>query len=131
MAGKDLKKLIASWIESSDRDFKTMSNMFKTKDYSWSLFVGHLVIEKLLKAYYIKTMLKTPPFSHNLQFIAASSGLELSETHLKILETVTAFNMHARYDNEKRIFYLKCNKEFTGKWIAEIKLFRTWIKERL
>lgn len=101
MSIKDTKKLVEHWIESSDRDYKTMNNMFKTKDYAWSLFVGHLVIEKLLKAYYVKSMLKTPPFSHNLQFIANSSGLDLSESQLKILETVTAFNMRARYDTEK------------------------------
>jgi HEPN domain-containing protein len=131
MSGKEKNRLVEFWIESSDRDFKAMNNMFKTKDYSWALFVGHLVIEKLLKAYFIKAMLGTPPFSHNLQFIASSSGLELSDRHLKILETITAFNMRARYDNEKRIFYLKCTKEFTEEWISEIKLFRVWIKEKL
>ena len=44
--------IIKYWIDSSDRDFKTMKNLFKEKDYHWALFIGHLVIEKLLKAYY-------------------------------------------------------------------------------
>jgi len=49
----DKEKLIRYWIESSDNDFKTMKDLFETKNYNWSLFMGHLVIEKLLKAQYI------------------------------------------------------------------------------
>ncbi|NQU88424.1 MAG: HEPN domain-containing protein, partial [Mariniphaga sp.] len=50
----DYEKSINHWIESSDRDFLTMTNLLKSKDYSWSLFLGHLVIEKLLKALVVK-----------------------------------------------------------------------------
>lgn len=46
----DFEKIISFWIKSSDNDFKTMKNLHKSKDYHWSLFIGHLVIEKLLKA---------------------------------------------------------------------------------
>lgn len=28
-------------------DYNTMLNLFKSKDYHWNLFVGHLVIEEL------------------------------------------------------------------------------------
>ena len=53
------------WMESGERDFKTMNNLYKSKDYSWSLFVGHLVIEKLLKACYIKHNHQHPLMIHN------------------------------------------------------------------
>ncbi|HHE38523.1 MAG TPA: HEPN domain-containing protein, partial [Candidatus Cloacimonetes bacterium] len=43
------EELVNFWIEGSDRDFKSMQNMFESKDYHWSLYVGHLVVEKLLK----------------------------------------------------------------------------------
>jgi HEPN domain-containing protein len=66
MSIKDTKRLVEHWVEFFNRDFKTMNNMIKAKDYSWALFVGHLVIEKLLKAYYVKMMLKTPPLYHTL-----------------------------------------------------------------
>lgn len=38
------------WIASSDHDFNAMVHLFEKGDYTWSLFIGHLVIEKLLKA---------------------------------------------------------------------------------
>ncbi|HPB84074.1 MAG TPA: HEPN domain-containing protein, partial [Spirochaetota bacterium] len=43
------EKLIEYWLNSSDRDYITMENLFKSTDYHWSLFIGHLVIEKLFK----------------------------------------------------------------------------------
>lgn len=45
---------IKYWLEISDDNFKSMLNMFNSKEYMWSLFVGHLVLEKLLKALYVK-----------------------------------------------------------------------------
>jgi HEPN domain-containing protein len=48
------EEVIHFWVESSDKDFQTMSHLYLSGDYMWSLFIGHLVIEKLLKAYYIR-----------------------------------------------------------------------------
>ncbi|MCG8603545.1 HEPN domain-containing protein, partial [bacterium] len=31
-----------------------MEHLFEKEDYHWALYIGHLVIEKLLKAYYVK-----------------------------------------------------------------------------
>ena len=49
----DKEDIISFWIESSDKDYRTMLHLFESGDYMWSLFVGHLVIEKLLKAFFI------------------------------------------------------------------------------
>jgi hypothetical protein len=56
MADKELntEKLIQYWIDSSDDDFETMVSMYNSKRFSWALFIGHLMIEKLLKAYFVK-----------------------------------------------------------------------------
>lgn len=43
-------KLILYWLDGSDDDYDTMIAMYKSKRYNWSLFIGHLMIEKLLKA---------------------------------------------------------------------------------
>jgi len=44
--GFDKEKIIGHWIESSDNDFNTMIDLYKTKHNNWALFMGHLVIEK-------------------------------------------------------------------------------------
>jgi len=48
------KKIIKYWVDTSDRDYKTMETLFNSSDYPWGLFVGHLVLEKLLKAIYVQ-----------------------------------------------------------------------------
>ena len=52
---------IKYWADSSDRDYKTMHHLYEKKDYNWALFLGHLVIEKLLKAYFVKNVNNKPP----------------------------------------------------------------------
>ena len=44
----DKEKIINHWVKNADDDYDTMIAMFDSKRYSWSLFLGHLVIEKLL-----------------------------------------------------------------------------------
>lgn len=121
-------KLIKYWIDSSDDDFKTMMTMYKTKHYNWSLFVGHLMIEKLLKAYYFQEKEVFPPFIHNLLRLAEKSNLELTNEQKKNFATVTAFNINTRYDDYKMSFQKKCTPEFTTHWINILKEMRLWIK---
>ena len=46
------------WINSSDEDYDAMQVMYKNKKNTLTLFLGHLVIEKLLKGLYAKKMKK-------------------------------------------------------------------------
>lgn len=125
----DKDKLIKYWSESSDEDFDTMITMYESKKFNWSLFVGHLVIEKLLKALYVKTNKDYPPFIHNLLRLAEKCDMELTEEQKIFLATVTAFNINARYDDYKMSFQQKCTPEFTATWIEKLKINREWIKK--
>jgi HEPN domain-containing protein len=44
------QELILFWVQSSDLDFDAMLSLYEAKHNNWALFVGHLVVEKLLKA---------------------------------------------------------------------------------
>ena len=125
----DIQKSVNFWIVGADDDFDTMMAMYNTKRYNWSLFLGHLMIEKLLKAYYIKTQKIYPQKTHNLFKLAKDCKLELNDEKILHLTTLTAFNINARYDDYKRSFHKKCTPEFTEKWIVIIKELRLWIKK--
>jgi HEPN domain-containing protein len=125
------EEFIAYWINSSDRDYQTMIHLFEKQDYTWALFIGHLVIEKLLKALYITKHSDNPPFIHDLVRLAEKCGLELDEAQKDTLDTVTTFNIRARYDDYRLEFYKKCTKDFTWQWIESIKDFRAWLKANL
>ena len=57
--------------------------------------------------------------------------LELSYEQKVFLDEVTTFNIRARYPDYKRGFYKKATKEFTERFIKEIKEFRAWILEKI
>lgn len=103
--------------------------LFESRRYNWSLFVGHLLIEKLLKALYVKTKSDYPPLIHNLLRLAEKCEIDITEDQKIILVTVTAFNINARYDDYKKSFQQMCKPEYTRDWVEKIKINRIWIKE--
>ncbi|MFN8254084.1 MAG: HEPN domain-containing protein [Bacteroidales bacterium] len=125
----DKDKLVKYWSESSDDDFNTMIVMYESKKFNWALFIGHLMIEKLLKALFVKAKNDYPPFIHNLLRLAEYCNLELTDEQKLFLITVTAFNINARYDDYKMSFKQKCTPEYTAIWIENLKMNRQWIKE--
>jgi len=124
----DTDKMTKFWLDSSEEDFETMITLFENKRYSWSLFIGHLMIEKLLKSLYVKLKNDYPPYIHNLLRLAEKCNLELNDEQRFILTTVTAFNINARYDDYKLSFQKICTPEFTTIWIEQLKDQRLWIK---
>lgn len=124
----DIKKVVAHWTESAERDFKTMNHLFDSKDFSWSLFIGHIVLEKVLKARVVKKSGKHAPFTHDLTKLAEQSELNFTEEQLDWLDTITTFNLNARYDSYKQAFYKKCTPDFSEFWISKIKELYSWIK---
>ena len=101
--------LMNYWIESSDRDYESMKKNFETEQYTWALFIGHLTIEKLLKAIYAKVNQDNPypPKIHNLNILAKKCNLELDDRKTKILVTCNSFNISARYEDYKNEFQRK------------------------
>jgi HEPN domain-containing protein len=127
----DCDKIATHWIETSNNDFNTMLILYNSNSYHWALFLGHIAIEKLLKAYYVKKKEEHAPFTHNLYRLAEMSGIELTEEKIDWLYRITTFNLNARYDDYKKEFYTICTKDFTEEWINKIKLLQQWIKQLL
>jgi len=121
------KQLIQYWTDTAEQDFNTMIHLFNAKDYHWALFIGHLVLEKLLKALYVSRIDENIPKIHDLLRLAEKSKIELTEIQKDNLDTVTTFNISARYPDYKQTFYRKCTLEFTKQNIEKIKEIRLWI----
>jgi HEPN domain-containing protein len=67
--------------------------------------MGHLAIEKLLKALYIRITNQFPPMIHDLRRICERANIELTQEQIINLDSITRFNMNARYDDYKQEFY--------------------------
>jgi HEPN domain-containing protein len=128
---KNIDSVILYWRESSDQNYATMQNLIKTQEYSWGLFLGHLVIEKLIKALYVKRQQKHPLFSHDLLRLAKKIDIELPAGYDEWLDEITTFNLNARYDDYKQNFNKLCTIEFTNEWIDKIETLRKWLINQL
>ena len=78
-----LKKLVRLkidyWINSASHDLDVSETLFKNGKYDWCLFIAHLVLEKMLKAFYVKNICKLPPRIHDLVRMAKMAKIEFDE----------------------------------------------------
>lgn len=128
---KNIDPVIHHWRESSEQNYATMQNLIKTKEFSWALFLGHLVIEKLLKALYVKKLHKHPIFLHDLLRLAKKLDINLPDGYDEWLDEITTFNLNARYDDYKQSFHKLCTIEFSNEWIDKIETLRKWLINQL
>ena len=130
MTSTDLMK---HWVDSAERDYTSMVNIYASGQYNWALFIGHLVIEKLLKGLYAKLNEQEPyaPKTHNLLTLAQKCKLVLSESQVEALSRITKFNMSARYGSGKNDFYALCTPAYAEEQIDLIQELRLWLKEKL
>ena len=122
------QEVIEYWIDTSDKDYKTLENLFKSGDYHWALFLGHLVIEKLLKAVYVQNVDMNPPRIHDLARLAVKCNIKVDSTMFDKLEFITRFNLSVRYPDYQQEFYKLCTKEFSLDAISTIKEVRRWLR---
>ena len=128
---KDVEKVYQYWLSSSDNDYEVFLNLYQSCNYNWALFLGHIVLEKLIKAYFVKNTATHAPYSHDLRLLAKKCEIEFPDEMALQLDVITSFNINARYDSFKEDFQKKCTPEFSNEWVSNIKTLRQWIKERL
>jgi len=123
------KEHIKYWTTSAKHDFKTAETLFKQKKYDWCLFIGHLVLEKTLKALYVKNSLDNsiPPKTHNLLKLAELAKIVPDEETKLYLLNFNDFNIEVRYPDYNLFFYKKCSKKFTEENFKKIKEIYQWL----
>lgn len=120
------------WLDSAKNDLGAAEQLFSSAKYDWCLFIGHLVIEKTLKAYFVyKNDNKIPPKTHNLLKLAEESNLTLTEKQKLFLDEVNDFNLEVRYPEYRREFYKLCTEEFTERYFTRIKEFAQWLTSQI
>ena len=119
------------WLNAAAHDLDVAETLFEKNKYDWCLFIAHLVLEKTLKAFYVRDNRKMPPPIHKLDILALKTNLNLSTEKLEFLKKVNEFNIEARYPDKKFSFYKLCTKEFTEKYFTEIKEIYKWLLEKM
>lgn len=122
---------IAYWLKTAEHDFETAKHLFETGKYDWCLFISHLVIEKVLKAFWVRDTTERVPHHHRLLEISQATNLKLSEEQKQLLVSITPFNIQAGYPDQKFQFYKRCTKEFTTIWFNKITEFYQWLLSQI
>lgn len=107
--------------------------MLKSKRYLYVGFMCNQVIEKILKAYYVKIKKQQPPYTHKLIRLAEESNLykEMNEEQKDFLDVLTPLNIEAKYPTQKQDLFEALNKETCKKIINETEKLVLWIKSKL
>ena len=71
------------------------------------------------------------PKTHDLLYLAEKIEIELTKEQKILLDTITKFNLEARYDDYKESFRQTCTNEYTAEQIRNIKEVRKWLKNLL
>lgn len=124
--------LMEYWFKSADEDYDTMLYMKAGKKNTWCLFMGHLVIEKILKGLYAKNNVDDPiaPKIHNLILLSQKANLEVPKEIREKIQIINTFNISARYDDYKRTFDEKCTDDYTSEQVKNVEEVRKWLKEQ-
>ncbi|NLD37953.1 MAG: HEPN domain-containing protein [Desulfatiglans sp.] len=123
---------IKYWRESAQHDLESAEAIFNSGRYDWCLYIGHLALEKILKAIFVdKNDSNIPPKIHNLVRLAELSRIELNDEQKFFLDKVNDFNIQTRYPDYKHEFYKICDAEYAEKNMSKIKEFYKWLNSLL
>ncbi len=125
------KEIVDYWVSEAEESLSVAEHLFEKEDYSYSLFFGHLAVEKIIKAILVHNTNLLIPRSHNLLRLAQETEIELTEEQKLSLIRITAFNLESRYPDYKREFRNKCTLQFTKLELEKIKEIFIWLKSKL
>lgn len=115
---------IKYWRDSAQHDLESAEIIFNSGRYDWSLFVGNLALEKILKALFVaRNNNNIPPKIHDLVRLAEFSGLTMSDEQRFRLDKINDFNIQTRYPDYKLEFYRRCDEQYARQQLNIIKEF--------
>ncbi|MCL2720240.1 MAG: HEPN domain-containing protein [Treponema sp.] len=128
-----IEEKINYWINLSNSDFLVAETLLKNEHNLYSGFMCHQAVEKLFKAYYTKVKNDTPPYKHDLEYLAQQSGIYsfLSDEQIAFIEILNPLNIEARYPDYKNKLVQYLTNDRIGSIYTKTKELLQWIKEKI
>ena len=95
------------------------------------MFIGHLVLEKTLKAIYLNKKGIEPPRTHDLLYLIQNLEIEIDDNTKSSLDRINDFHIEARYPDEKLLFYKSCDQQFAIENFTKIKEIYLWLMTKI
>lgn len=89
--------------------------------------------KKTLKAYWCGTMPEDPPFTHSHMRLATGCGIydKMSEEQKDFLDTITNYDIEARYPEDKEALSKRLTKQYCRIIIDDTKQLMQWMQDEL
>jgi HEPN domain-containing protein len=127
----DKPDYIEYWKLTANKDWDAVGHLFEKGDYLHALF-AHLVLEKLLKAHFVKDNTSDfPPRTHNLLLLVSQTTLLPAPDDLRLLSQMNQFQIDGRYPDYKLAMFKIATEAYTKSLLDEINLLRQWLDNKL
>lgn len=124
-----INKNFKEWLLQADYDYETAGAMFKTGRYVYAVFMCHLALEKTLKGFFVKTLLKDAPKTHNLVFLREQANVKLPDKLASFLNYINDLSVPTRYPEDLKRVLASYNKNKTHGIMIKTKEVLSWLKE--
>jgi len=126
------KEYIQYWLKSAEQDLATMNYLFKGRRYVHALFFGHLYIEKISKALWVKNNKENyPPKIHNILAILKQAEHELDEEQQLFLLKLNQYQIEGRYPEDVEKLYKITRRQLTLEYFTTIKTIAQCLLSKL
>ncbi len=110
------------WLKSAKEDLETMNYLFDGGRYLHALFFGHLYIEKLSKALWVKNNdSNIPPKIHNILNLLKQANIQLDEAQNIFLLKLNRYQIEGRYPEDINNLSSITTKQLTLEYIESVK----------
>ena len=123
---------IKYWVDSANKDWRAIGKMLKAKTYVHALFFMHLVLEKILKAHWVKDNRENhPPRTHNLVSLCEQTKLEITQDEFYFLRVMNDFQLESRYPEHTQKLYKSYKHKKTYVIFNSLNSIRKCLLEKL
>ena len=121
------------WVDLSDEDLRVAKGLLKLKHFLYVGFMCHQCIEKIFKAVYENHINDTPPFVHDLIYIANKAGIinMLDNGQIAFIEQLSPLNIRTRYPDYKKELEKEMTKTVCENLIIKTYNLQQWTKEKI
>ena len=123
---------IAWWKSSSDDNWETAIYLKNGRQNLFALFAFNLVVEKLLKAHWVKENVSNhPPRTHDLNEIYQQTELNLPFEQVDYLNAINNWNIEDRYPDYKNKIQKQASDPYLQHHLEKLTDLRICLLERL
>jgi len=126
-----MKKEVKNWLDSAQYDLDTAEHMLQTGRYIYTIFMCHLALEKILKAKVEEMAGKTPPKTHDLEYLVGLADLFPDEEMEKFIAEISNLSVVTRYPSDFQAMLNDFSQARVESILTKTKEVFQWIKKSL